>query len=181
MLFTWLRKGRLKDFTPPVESVLVQKNYLHLGGAFTIREEISFQIRNPPLGELEDEWMSMLSHVGPLLGNCTKPWLWSIARPIRVKWKPKEVGGFLSVDHLQSLVDSLYYRTDDSVEFGERLNWPVVWPRGTYVDIVQSSDVPQLEPRLSLRGKLKTPQPARVLRHSADLARVPIRSCSSFG
>ena len=32
--------------------------------------------------------------------------------------------------------------------------------------------MPQLEPRLSLRGKLKTPQPVRALRHSAALARV---------
>jgi hypothetical protein len=50
---------------------------------------------------------------------------------------------------------------DKSVEFGERLDWPVVWPRGTCVAIVQSSDKPQLEP----------PNPARPLRHPADLAR----------
>ncbi len=93
---------------------------------------------NPPLGELEEEWMSMFSHVG----NCIKPWLWCVARHIRVKWKPDEVGRVLSVDHFQSLVDSLYYRTDESVEFGKRLDWPVVWPRETYVDIVPSSDVP---------------------------------------
>ena len=53
----------------------------------------------------------------------------------------------------------------------KRLDWPVVWPRGTYVDIVQSPDVPQLEPLLSLRSKLKTPEPSRALRRPADLTR----------
>jgi hypothetical protein len=103
--------------------------------------------------------MLMLAHVGPLSGAVTKPWIWIVARPIRIKWSPETVGKFLSVDPLQSLVHCLYYRTDESVEFGERLDWPALWPNGTYVDIALSLDAPQLEPRLSLRSKLKTPQP----------------------
>jgi hypothetical protein len=68
-------------------------------------------------------------------------------------------------------MDYLYYGTDESVELGERLDWPVIWSRGTYIDIVQSSEILQLKAKLSLRSKLKTPLPARVLRHPADLAR----------
>jgi hypothetical protein len=81
------------------------------------------------------------------------------------------LGGFFCIDHLQNIVDRFYYRTDESVERGERLDWPVLWPKGTYVDIVQSSETPQLEAWLSLRSKLRTPQPARALRHPADLAK----------
>ena len=94
-----------------------------------------------------------------------------MAQKIKIKWSPKDDGQFLSVDHLQSFMDYLYYGTDESVEFGERLDWPVIWSRGTYIDIVQSSEILQLKAKLSLRSKLKTPLPARVLRHPADLAR----------
>ena len=140
-------------------------------GGGTIREEKLFQIADPPLGELEADWLAMLAHVGPLLGAGTKPWIWTVARPIRVIWKPETVGSFQSVDHLQTFCNSLYYQIDESVELGEHLDWPVLWPRGTYLDIVHVSDIPQLKPRLSLKSKLNTPQPARALRHPADLAR----------
>jgi hypothetical protein len=44
-LFNWLRRVELQDFTPPVLEVFAQRNYIHLGGAFTIREDTFFQIR----------------------------------------------------------------------------------------------------------------------------------------
>ena len=43
-----------------------------LGGAFAIREENCFRIRNPKIGELEEQGIEMLSHVGSLRGNVTK-------------------------------------------------------------------------------------------------------------
>ena len=43
-----------------------------LGGAFAIREEIFVCIRNPKIGELEEQGIEMLSHVGSLRGNVTK-------------------------------------------------------------------------------------------------------------
>ena len=43
-----------------------------LGGAFTFREENCFRIRNPKIGELEEQGIEMLSHVGSLRGNVTK-------------------------------------------------------------------------------------------------------------
>lgn len=112
--------------------------FIWVAGAFTIREDTYFQIRNPEIGAFEEQWMSMLAHVGPLSGAVTKLLIWTVARPIRIIWSPETVGKFLPVDSFQSLVDCLYYRTDESVKFGERLDWPAFWPKGTYVDIACS-------------------------------------------
>jgi hypothetical protein len=94
-LSTWIRRGQIQDFMPPEELKFVQKNYRHLGGALTIREEKFFRIRNPEVAELEEQWMSMLAHVGPLSGAITEPWIWTVARPIQVRWRPEDVGGIL--------------------------------------------------------------------------------------
>ncbi len=45
-LSEWLKRGELQDFAPPNEEVFSPKNYIHLGGAFTIREEKFFHSKS---------------------------------------------------------------------------------------------------------------------------------------
>ncbi len=105
------------------------KDYLFSGGAFTALREKVFGMKRAVMTEETEKWLGQLSHVGPIIGPGTQPWIWTVADYIKVPWVRENVEKCASVESLQAMVDCLYNRTDDSVERGERKDYPPKWPK----------------------------------------------------